>query len=198
MANVTRQLRRILDTIVQIGGFAGFQLKNAAAVKQVRNAADNDFSDIEVKQTLNHGPNAAFKVILTAPAGLAADQTVTLPLTGTIPSSSGMHISKIVSFSQASSSPLTLDSTPPANATLDQVRVAVDTAAASGSPTLSIGVSGTPGQYMATTDNNLKEQGQFLTDPFVALGASPAAIIATLAAAGQTFAGRIELRYILA
>jgi len=198
VGNVTRQLRRILDTIVQIGGFAGFQLKNAAAVMQVRNAADNDWAHAEVKDVLIHSANGTFKVILQAAAGLAADQTVILPASGTIPSSSGMHVSKIVAFTQASGSPLTIDAAPPANATLDHVRIAVDAAAAAGSPTISVGTSGTPALYMATADSNLKEAGQVINDNFVALGASPAAIIATIVASAQTFSGRIELRYILA
>jgi hypothetical protein len=198
MADITRQLRRILDTIVQFGGFAGFQLKNASAVMQVRNAADSDFTQAEVKEAWIHGTNATFKVILTAPAGLAADQTVTLPAGGTVPATTGLHVSKIVSFNQATSSPLTVDAAPPANATLNQVRVAVDTAAAGGTPLISIGVSGTTGLYMGTGDNSLKAAGQYINDNFVALGGSPAAIIATIVPSGQTFSGRIELEYILA
>ena len=197
MGNVTRQIRRILDTIVQFGGFAGFQLKNASAVMQVRNADDSGWSDIELQQLLLHGPNATFKATVTIPT-LTGDVTITLPVgPGGSPGFSGMHVSKIVSFSQASSSPLTLDSAPPPNATLDSVRVVVDTAASGGSPTITVGVSGTPALYQATTDNNLREVGQYLTDPFTALGATPAAIIATIVTSSQTFAGRIELRYIL-
>lgn len=198
MGNVTRQLRRILDSIVQFGGFSGFQLKNSSAVMQVRNAADNDFTDAEVKTLLVHGPNGTFKVIITAASGLAADQTVTLPSGGTIPNNSGLHVSKIVSFTQATASPFTIDAAPPANGTLNYVRVAVDTAAGGGSPTLSIGITGTTSKYQASTDNDLKQAGQYIVDNFEALGGSPAAIIGTLAASGQTFAGRVELGYILA
>lgn len=198
MGNVTRQLRRILDTIVQFGGLTGFQLKNSSAVMQVRNAADSAFTDAELAQLLVHGANATFKATVTVPT-LAGDVTITLPL---LPGGgigfSGMHVSKIVAFTQASSSPLTVDSAPPPNATLNYVRVAVDVAASGGSPTLAVGITGTTGLYQATTDNNLKEAGQFITDNFVALGATPSAIIATLAASAQTFSGRIELGYILA
>jgi hypothetical protein len=196
--NVTREVRRILNSLVQFGGWSGFQLKDSSAVMQVRDAADAGFSDAEVKQLLLHGPNASFKAIVTVPA-LTADVTVTLPeLPGGSTGFSGMHVSKIVAFTQATGSPLTIDAAPPPGATLDQVRVAVDTAASGGAPTLSIGVSGTPALYMTTTDNNLREAGQYIVDPFTLLSGSPAAIIATLVPNSQTFTGRIELRYILA
>lgn len=198
MPNVTRQLRRILDNILQIGGLTGFQLKNSSAIMQVRNAADSGFADAELAHLLLHGANATFKATVTVPT-LSGDINITLPL---LPGGgigfSGMHVSKIVSFNQASGATFNIDTAPPPNATLNYVRVAVDTAAGASNPTLAIGITGTTAKYQATTDNNLKEVGQFVSDPFEALGGTPSAIIGTLSAASQTFAGRIEIGYILA
>lgn len=198
MANtIWRELSGILGGVLQFT-LSGFRLKNNSGVAQVRNAGDTGWADIEVESVRIHSTNATFAAILEAPSGLAADQTYTLPLAGTtIPSSSGMHVSVITAFTQASSSPLALG-TPPANATLNKVRVAVDTAAAGGSPTISIGITGTTARDMATTENNLKAVGQYVTEPFLALGGSPGAQIATIVASAQTFTGRIELEYIYA
>ena len=197
MANtIWREISGILGGVLQFT-LSGFRLKNNSGVAQFRNAGDTGWADAEVEDLHIHSTNATFKATLQAPAGLASDQVYVLPLVGTtIPSSSGMRVSKIVSFTQASSSPLTLD-TPVANATLAEVRTIVDSAAAGGSPTLSIGVSGTPARDQATTDNNLKAVSQYVTEPFLALGASPGAIIATIVASAQTFSGRIVLTYIL-
>lgn len=198
MANLWQDIRGILGGILGLG-LTGPNLKNSSGVVQVRNNADSGWADIEVEDVLIHSTNGTNKVILSAAAGLAGDVTITLPsTTSSIPSSTGLHYSKVVAFNQATSSPLTLDSAPPANAILEKVRVVVDTAAAGGSPTISVGVSGTPALYSATTDSNLKAVGQYIVDPFVALGGSPAAIIATIVASSQTFVGRIELSYILA
>lgn len=198
MASVWRDIRGVLGGILQFA-IGGFNLKNVSGVAQFRNAADSAWADVEVEDVLIHSGNSTFKAILQAPPGLASDQTYVLPPAGaTIPTTTGMHFSKIVPFTQATSSPVTLDSAPPANATLAKVRVVTDTAAAGGSPTISIGVSGTPALYMTTSENNLKAVGQYIVEPFVALGGSPSNPIATIVVSSQTFVGRIELEYILA
>jgi hypothetical protein len=198
MANVWRDLRGILGNILGFGK-DGFNLKNASGVAQFRNNADSGWADVEVEDVLIHSSNSAFYAQLQAPAGLASNQTYILPLAGaTIPTTTGLHFSKITSFTQATSSPLTLDAAPPANATLAKVRVMVDTAAAGGSPTITVGISGTPARDMAATENNLKAVGQYIVEPMLALGGSPGAQIGTIVVSAQTFIGRIELEYILA
>ena len=198
MANIWRDIRGILGSIFQLG-IGGPNLKNSSGVIQARNAADSGWADVEVENILLHGSNGTYKVILEAPAGMTGDLTLTLPgTTTTIPSSSGMHVSKITSFTQATSSPLTLDAAPPVNGTLAKVRIMVDAAASGGSPTFAVGVSGTPARDMATTENNLKATDQYLVEPMRALGGSPAAIIGTIVVSGQTFVGRVQLEYILA
>lgn len=194
MGAITRELTRVINGITQ-WGLAGFKLKNSSGVAQIRDSDDAGFADIEVEDVLIHSANATFYVRLLAPSGLAGNIDVTLPSTAVIIAPFGVNYSKIVSFTQATSSPLTIDATPPVNGTLVYARLVVDTAAAGGSPTISIGVSGTPARDMATTDNNLKEVGQYLIENFLALGGSPGAIIATIVPSAQTFTGRIELNY---
>lgn len=101
---------------------------------------------------------------------------------------------KTASFTQATSSPLTIF-TPPANARLSKLVVKVDTAASGGSPTLSIGVSGTVARDMDTTENNLKATGIYEVAPFTDVGSSPAAVIVTIVPDAQTFTGRIWVYY---
>lgn len=193
MGNITRDLKRIIGGMLQFG-LTGFNLKNSSGTAQVRNAADNDFADIEVQDVLIHSGNASFYVRLIAPT-LTGNIDVTLPSGSVVIAPFGVNYSKIISFNQATASPFTIDAAPPANGTLVYARVVVDTAAAGGAPTLSIGVSGTTARDMATSENNLKETGQYIIENFLSLGASPAAIIGTLVPNGQTFSGRIELNY---
>lgn len=189
----SEDIKRILSSVLQ-WGISGFNLKDSGgSLAQFRNAADNGWSDVEVQKLRIHGSNGTFYVELTAPA-LSGNVTHTLPVSGF----SGLNYTKITSFSQASSSPLTLDSAPPANGTLNRVKLAVDSPAAGGSPTVEVKFSG-GATLMATTDNNLKEAaGQFIVEPFQALGGSPAAIQAVIVTSAQTFSGRIALEYILA
>lgn len=193
MGAITRELKRVINGITQ-WGLTGFNLKNSAGVAQIRNAADNDWADIEVQDVLIHSSNGTFKARLVV-GTLSGDIDINLPLLAGSIVAAGVNYSKILAFTQATAATFTIDAAPPANGTLVYVRVVVDTAAAGGSPTLQIGVAGTLGRDMATTDNNLKEVGQYITENFLSLGGSPGAIIGTLVVSAQTFTGRIELNY---
>lgn len=188
MANsVTREIRRILNNMVQFGGFSGFQLKNNSVVAQFRNATDAAWADVEVKEIRLHGPNSTFKATITIPT-LAADATITLPV-------GGMSTNVLTAFNQATTT-IVLDANPPANGTLDEITIAVDVAASGGSPTLKIEFAA-GATLVATTEVSLKEVGLYKFDPFLDLGATPADIQAVVVASAQTFSGRILLRYIL-
>jgi|SRR3990172_6068094 len=106
-----------------------------------------------------------------------------------------MDYSKSIAFTQADSGTLTLDSVPAANGVLLGVVVIVDSANLAGFGTLQIGISGDTDLYQTVNDNNLTILGAYETFNYQVLGASPAAIIATISANGQSFAGRIILRY---
>jgi hypothetical protein len=97
-------------------------------------------------------------------------------------------------FTQATASPLTIF-TPPANAIIREVAVQVTTPAAGGSPTISIGVAGTVERDMAASESDLKTTAIYRVSPMTAVGASPAAIIATLVPSGQTFTGKVFVIY---
>jgi hypothetical protein len=99
-----------------------------------------------------------------------------------------------LSFTQATSSPALL-CTPTANAIVTKCVIVTDTAAAGGAPTCSIGVSGTVGRDMATTDSSLLTLGTYIYEPYTACGATPAAISLTITPASQTFAGRAYVFY---
>ena len=103
---------------------------------------------------------------------------------------------KALSFTQATSSPaLLLD--PPNTAVITKVVIVVDTAAASGAPTCSVGVSGTAGRDMATTDSNLLALGTYIYEPYTACGTDGANISLTITPDSQTFAGRCYLHYVI-
>lgn len=195
MGNLTRELKRVINGITQ-WGLTGFNLKNSSGVAQIRNAADNDWADIEVQDVLIHSQNGTFRARLVV-GTLAGDIDINLPLLASTIVAAGVNYSKVLAFTQATAATFTIDAAPPANGILAFVRVSVDTAAGGGSPTLQIGVAGTLGRDMATTENNLKEAGQYITEEFFALGGSPGAIIGTLVVSAQTFSGRIELHYIM-
>lgn len=93
-------------------------------------------------------------------------------------------------FTQATSSPLTIV-TPTNGEIVRKVIVEVTTAATAGSPTISVGVSGTTNAYMDTTENNLKEVGVYEVEPMVSNSA--AAVIATIVVSAQTFVGKVTV-----
>jgi hypothetical protein len=95
-----------------------------------------------------------------------------------------------------SSSPLAMF-TLPANAVVRSVKVIIDTAF-NGTPSLSIGVSGTASKYMASTQVDLTAAAGtvFEVDPASILDSSTEAIIATYAAnTASVGAARLEVAY---
>lgn len=97
-----------------------------------------------------------------------------------------------------STSPLAMFSLP-ANAVVRAVRVIVDTAF-NGTPTLSVGISGTTSKYMASTQVDLTAAAGtvFEVNPGLAANGSGESLIATYAAGGASAgSARIEVDYVI-
>lgn len=199
-----------MRNLFQIGGPSGPALKNNAGVLDVRNAADSAWVDLEAKSIKVLGTNGVTGVKLASPSGLGASLTLTLPnsvggagqfLQGDgsgglnwAAAQSNADLTDVTAITQASASPLAMF-TPPANAIIREIWINVTVAAAGGSPTLSIGVTGTPALYVATGDLDLKSANLYVVPVFASVGASPAQLIATIVASAQTFSADIYVIY---
>ncbi len=160
-------------------GFSGVRLKDVAGNLQVRNSGDT--ADANLKASLlqlSGGSPALNKVLMSDASGNGAWGDI-----GAV----AEHVNQ-EAFTQATTSPLTIF-TPANGEIITRVILEVTTAAAGGSPTASVGVAGTVGAYMATTENNLKEVGVYEVTPMVVNAA--AAVILTLVPSAQTFVGKV-------
>lgn len=199
-----------MRSIFQVGGPSGVSLKHNAGVLQVRNAADSAHADTTAKSLTVLATNASNGVNLTAPAGLGASVNLVLPngvgVSGQFLKTDGSgglswaaaqsnaDLTEVQAITQASASPVTMF-TPPANAILREFWVNVTVAAGGGSPTLSVGVSGTPALYVATGDNDLKSANLYVIPVYASAGASPSPVIITIVVSGQTFSADIYAIY---
>lgn len=200
-------LVRTMQTRFQIGIV---RLKDSSGVMQMRNAADSAYVALAALNLRVQGANATNAVVLAAPAALGSDLTITLPpdvgSSGYVLQTDGAgttiwaavstnaDLVQVESFTEATSSPLTIF-TPPANAIITDVVIDVSVAAGGGAPTVSVGVSGTVARDMATTESDLKIVGRYQVNPDTAVGGSPAAIILTITPASQTFTGKVYVKY---
>lgn len=179
----------IMNDLFGIGGPAGVKLKNNSGTLQVRNAGDTGLAPIQMSSA---------RIASGAVNGHVAVSNANGDVTWTAPSAflggTNAVLTQEETFTQATSSPLTLF-TPPANARLDEVGVSVTTAASGGTPTLSVGVSGQAALYMATSENSLLAVNEYVKELWVDAGASPAAVIVTITPSGQTFSGRVWMKY---
>lgn len=202
---VLSSLTRTMQSFFRIGNV---RLKDASGVVQARNSGDTAFADVAAAQLRVQGANATNAVILNAPAALGANVTFVLPnadgATGDFLKTNGagtlsftgaqVDAEKVQSeaFTQATSSPLTVFT--PANGTLiTKVQIEVTAAGAGGSPTAAVGVSGTTGAYMATTENDLKEAALYEVEPNITNTGQ--AVILTLVPSAQTFTGVVRVWY---
>lgn len=209
MANeVLSRLTRTMQGFFRIGDI---RIKDDSGVVQMRNAGDTAFVDAAVQKIRIQDGNAVNAVVLTSPGGLGAGVTFTLPGntgssgqflrtdgTGVLSwadAQSNASIVEIESFTEATSSPLTIIASPPANSTLVGVRLEVTSAAAGGSPTIEIGTSGDTDAYMTATENDILEPCLYMVHPMEELGTTPDPIIATITPDGQTFSGEVYLIY---
>lgn len=94
------------------------------------------------------------------------------------------------SLAFGSTSPVSMF-TLPANAVIDRVVVVVDTAF-NGTPSLSVGISGTTSKYLSSTQVDLTTAGEYEVSPGVAADASSESLIATYSA-GSASAGAARI-----
>ncbi len=200
-------LVRTFSTYFRIGTF---RLKDASGVAQVRNGGDTAFASLGMLSAKIHGTNATNSVVLQAPDALGATVTLTLPPTDGASNqflktdgsgildwadaNSNSDLVQVEAFTEATSSPVTIF-TPSANAIITKVAVEVSVAASGGSPTISVGISGTVDRDMTAAENDLKTVGLYETTPYTAVGGSPAAVIATITPSAQTFTGKVYIYY---
>lgn len=107
---------------------------------------------------------------------------------------SRLNTLKSASFTQATSSPVTLLD-PPNNAVVTKIVIVVDSAASAGSPTVSVGIAGDADRDMDETDSDLKTAATYIVEPYTACGTDGDNIILTITADSQTFSGRCYLHY---
>lgn len=163
-------------------GFTGPRLKNSSGVLQIRDSGDT--ADANLKAALlqlSGGSPGLNKVLVSDASGNGSWGTV---------ASIGSERVNQEAFTQATTSPLAIF-TPANGEVITKVVVEVTSAAAGGSPTIAIGITGTTGAYMATTDNNLKEVGVYEVQPLVSNAG--VGVIATIVPSSQTFTGTITV-----
>lgn len=224
---VFKDLLGTLNAKFQLG-IGGLQIKSASGKIRARNAADA--ADVPVVGSviaasgdalqLNEdaaGSGADWLYTIQRPSsGMGAPVTLTLPVDDGSPSQvlqtdgSGVLswitvaagtdkvVTDTTNLTFGTTSPLALF-TLPANAVVEAVRVIVDTAF-NGTPSLSIGVSGTTSKYMSSTQVDLTAAATtvFEVTPGLTASGSTEALIATYAA-GSASAGaaRIEVDYVI-
>lgn len=206
-------------------GLAGVRLKNSSGNLLVRNTGDSADSQVTASKLNMSGDvldinsdaaasGADWKYTLQRPSsGMTAAVTLTFPIDDGTPNqvlqtdgsgalswasaSSTASSDKIDTSSLAfgTTSPLTLFSTG-AGDIIDEVEIVIDTAF-DGSPTVSIGISGTASKYMAATENDLTAAAGSSFHVHPGLGAQGVeALIATYSAGSATAgAARILVHY---
>lgn len=205
-------------------GLAGATIKSNAGVVEMKNTADSAFAGLKALilqatgNTIEINANAAstgtdWKYSLLRPStGMTAAINLTLPpTTGTAgqalvtdgsgnlsyastASTASCQTTDTTSVAFGSTSPVAMF-TLPVNAVVNNVRIIVDTAF-NGTPSLSIGITGTTSKYMAATQMDLSTVGVYEAYPGLAPIGTTEAIIATYAAGSASAgAGRIEIDY---
>ncbi len=204
------RLRGTMLSVLGIGGPTGVNIKNSAGILQVRNAADSAHASISAASLRAKDSGTANEVILQAPS-LSGNVTLTLPdsdgnngqflstdgsgVLSWIDSVSNADLTAKEDFTEATSSPLTIVASPPANCTIREVIVEVSSAASAGTPTIKVGTSTDDDLYMETGENSLRHAYIYKVSPAVEEDGSPEAIIATIVPDGQTFSGTIYVTY---
>lgn len=225
MAGLFSDLWGTTKAYFKIGGTTGVRLKNSAGDLLVRNTGDTadaaittskanisgDVLDINSDAT---GAAADWKYTIQRPAaGMTAAVTLTLPVddgtAGQVLSTDGAGVLSFVSAGVTSladklndtslafgtASPVAMMTTGAADI-VDYIDIVIDTAF-DGTPSLSIGVSGTTSKYSSTTDVDLTAAAGTVFTVHPGLGAQGAeALIATYVAGGATAgAARIIVHY---
>lgn len=210
--SLARFLSDAVGTLASYFKINTVRLKDSSNILQVRDSADSAFAKLDAHTVGLQGSNATYQVSLTAPAGLGADLDLTLPATdGTngqviktngsgalsfTDSVSNAELCQELAFTEATSSPATIF-TPPDNALITRCQIQVTAAAAGGSPTVSIGISGDADRDMDELEVNLLTAALYEVQPMTDVGGTPGAIILTITVDGQTFTGEARVWYVI-
>lgn len=215
MAGKFSDLLGTLAGYLKIGGTTGVRLKNSSGNLLVRNTADSADAEVTASKVNVSGnvvdinsdaaaTGADWLYRLQRPAsGMTAAVTLTLPPDDGSPSQvlqtdgsgvlswasagSTANAEKVDTTTLAfgSSSPLALFSTAAADI-ITKIQVVIDTSF-NGTPSLSIGISGTTSKYMAATDVDLAAAAGTVFEVHPGLAAQGVeALIATYAAGGAS------------
>lgn len=204
-------------------GLTGVRLKNVAGSLSIRNTADSADAEVTASKlnntgndvvigttntlTLSRNGSTSSPVKVVFPAAKGTDGQFFRQKAGTASDTiefelvtSGTSTDKVTTdtttLAFGSTSPLTMF-TLPANAVVEAVRVTVDTAF-NGTPSLSIGITGTTSKYFASNQVDLTTVSQYETYPAIAANASAENLIATYSAGGATAgSARIEVDYVI-
>jgi hypothetical protein len=211
---ISNLIQTVTSTLkIRAQGGTGFSLVDSSGTATVQNFAASGQSPLRASVLQATGSNASNYVGLQAPGSLGSSVTFTLPNADgsngsaittngsavlgftALPTNIGNAILVYsLSFTQATSSPATVF-TPPANAYIWEAYLVMSVASGSSAATLSLGVSGAVTQYFATTDNDLTVTSTQFIPIVYSAGASPAAVIATITPASQTFTGKLFIKY---
>lgn len=196
-------------------GFTGPRLKDNAGSLVVRNADDTADATVTASSVMVSGDSielnsdaansgSDYKLTLARPAtGMTGNLTLTMPATA---GSSGQALATdgAGNLTWVSAGDTTLadkvntttlafgDTSPvaamtlPAGAIVKQVDVIVDTPFNGGTPTASVGISGTTSKYMASTLMDLKTAGRYIATPSLPAAGADEAVIITYASSGST------------
>jgi hypothetical protein len=199
--SIIADLKATFNNIFQIGK-GGVKLKNNSQNLQIRNSADTEYSDISAKELNLQGVNGDYSISVKKPNALAVNYDFILPPdTGSpsqVLSTDGVgnlswvdagNTAPLLKFDTTtiahdSSSPVTMF-TLPANAVVRLVQIIVDSAF-DGTPTLSVGITGTLSKYLATTQVDLNEVGSYEVSPTAIASGTTENLIATYSSGGAT------------
>jgi hypothetical protein len=206
-------------------GLTGVKLKNNAGNLVIRNNGDTADAEITASKLNNSGDSivinsdaagtgADWSITLARPAaGMTGNVVLTLPIDDGTPnqvlqtdgsgnltwasaSSTASSVkNKSVAVAFGSTSPVALMTTGVGDV-IDSIDVIVDTAF-NGTPTMSIGVTGTPSKYMATSQVDLKAAATttFTVSPSLPAQGVESLIITYAAGSASVGAARVVLHY---
>ena len=209
-------------------GINGVRLKNSSGALLVRNPGDTVDAAVTASQLNNSGDTIVlnsdavnsgtdYAITLARPTtGMGAGYTYKLPISAgspgqvqatdgsgnlywlTIAGTADKISSDTTTLAFGTTSPLTLF-TLPANAVVESVRVIIDTAF-NGTPSLSIGITGTTSKYMSSTQVDLTGVATTIYEVYpgkTSVGTTEALIATYSAGAASAGAARIEVDYVV-
>jgi hypothetical protein len=206
-------------------GLLGVLLKNLSGNLTVRNNADSADAEITVSKLNNSGDSivinsdaagsvADWKLTLARPAsGMASDLTITLPSNAGTPnqvlqtdgsgnlswvsaSSTASSIKdKSINLAYGTTSPVAMFTTG-ASDVIDSIDIIVDTAF-NGTPTMTVGISGTTSKYTAASQVDLTAAAttKFMINPNLPAQGAESLILTYVAGGATAGAARVVVHY---